>query len=260
VNQAGRLARARRLTGSVWAARASDGDREAGHARLRRLAAARSTGILPFIAPATGAIHFLDGDVVHAESARTPGTAVSPAPAPSSISALLADTEPTVDAALDLLAAGWRGGRFRPSRSPAAGWPARIPVETLLAEVTRRQRLLEQMSPVLSADTSVIRHPRLNHPGVRVTAAQWALLIRVPGRATPRQLAWELGRSVFGTTTEVYRLLVLGLLAPASRPPGPRTSSGPPSGPGADGTGLARLSFLRAVLAGAPAAGTARTP
>jgi hypothetical protein len=45
-----------------------------------------------------------------------------------------------------------------------------------------------------------------------VSASQWALLVRTGGGSTPRALALGLGRSVFGTTIEVYRLLALGML------------------------------------------------
>ena len=45
-----------------------------------------------------------------------------------------------------------------------------------------------------------------------MSAPQWALLVRTGDGSTPRTLAMALGRSVFGTTIEVYRLLALGLL------------------------------------------------
>jgi hypothetical protein len=108
-----------------------------------------------------------------------------------------------------------RYAEFRAAATPAPAPAGSIPLDTLLAEVTRRQRLLHQMSAVLSADTAVIRNPWLRPPGVRVTATEWALLIRVRDRVTPRQLAWQLRRSVLGTTADIYRLMVLGLLAPA---------------------------------------------
>jgi hypothetical protein len=57
------------------------------------------------------------------------------------------------------------------------------------------------------------------------------LLIRVTHGSTPRNLAWDLGRSVFCTVTDVYRLLVLRLLL--------ATGQVPEHGP-------AVMSFLRA--------------
>jgi hypothetical protein len=61
------------------------------------------------------------------------------------------------------------------------------------------------------------------------------LLIRVRHGSTPRDLAWDLSRSVFGTTIEAYRLLARQLLSVT----GPR-----PDGPE---PGLAAMSFVRAV-------------
>jgi hypothetical protein len=65
---------------------------------------------------------------------------------------------------------------------------------------------------VLKADTAVARNPQLRSDSIRVSALQWALLIRVRDGSTPRDLARDLNRSVFGTTAEVYRLLALRLL------------------------------------------------
>ena len=70
---------------------------------------------------------------------------------------------------------------------------------------------------------------------------QWALLIRVRDGSTPRSLAWELGRSVFGTTLEIYRLLALRLLSSAG-PRAHRNGREPEYGP-------ATMSFVRAVSA-----------
>ncbi|HUJ06775.1 MAG TPA: hypothetical protein VLX31_11765, partial [Streptosporangiaceae bacterium] len=57
-----------------------------------------------------------------------------------------------------------------------------------------------------------------NSERIQVSASQWALLSRVNRGTTPRDLAWELGRSVFGTTTDAHRLILLGLLSADSRP------------------------------------------
>jgi len=216
-------------------------------ARLRKLAVARSTGMLPFSGDNDGAIYFKDGKIVFAESKRTPGLAIpeglNPVPPglPSAASADMAEaaeaaspppfsklstlmmvTEPTVDAALELLSSESRYTKFRAgtvlSFSPAFS----MPLEWLLTEVARRQQLLGQLSAVLTPDTTVVRNPQLSVPGVLVSAGQWALLIRVRDGATPRGLAWELGRSVFSTTAEVYRLLVLRLLSATAYTAAPR--------------------------------------
>jgi len=221
VSQAPRLARARKLTTSVWSARA-DGYANPGLARLGKLAAARSSGMLPFSGQSDGAIFLRDGKVVRAESSRTPSLArpaeLDPARPLSGLSAGLAAAEPIIDAALDLLSGGCRPARFR---SAAAAGPGtlQIPVDELLAEVGRRQRLLGQLAAVITADTSVVRSPQLAAPQVRVSSWQWALLIRVRDGSTPRALAWELGRGVFATTTEAYRLLSLRLLSAAGHAP-----------------------------------------
>ena len=225
-------------------------------ARLRKLAVARSTGTLPFSGDNDGAIYFKDGKVVFAASKRTPGPAAPQglAGAPGSgsaadpgkggraqpfgpLSALLTVTEPTVDAALELLSSESRYAKFRSAAVLGFSPAFSIPLEWLLAEVARRQQLLKQLSAVLTPDTTVVRNPQMSSPGVQVSAQQWALLIRVKDGTTPRDLAWELSRSVFGTTAEVSRLLALRLLSVAGHPaPGGETGRGP-----------ALLSFIRAV-------------
>lgn len=234
-----------------------DGYRNLIAGRLRRLAATGSTGTLPFSGHCDGAIHFRDGQVVYAESTHTPGARLDPAggapplarpalaglPPLRGLAAILAVTEPTVDAALELISAESRCARFRPARVPAAEPSCGIPVDALLAEVTRRQRLLAQLSAVVTADTAVARNPELSSPGVQVSARQWAVLIRVRPGTTPRALAWELRRSVFSTTAEVYRLLVLRLLSAAGHPARAAAAEPGPAG----GHAPALISFIRAV-------------
>jgi hypothetical protein len=184
-------------------------------ARVRRLAAAHATGTLPFTG--AGALHFAHGDITGADSERTPPAApISPPltegrPA-AQLTALLASTEPVVDAALDLLSGEARYGRFRPADGPPASGPHAIAADALLAEVLRRQRLLKRMSAVLTPDTAIARNPALDAEGIRLSARQWALLIRISDGMTPRGLALELNRSVFGTVIEIYRLLAVGLV------------------------------------------------
>ena len=156
------------------------------------------------------------------------------------LGAALAVAESALDAALEILSGESRCSRLRPSPPPAAEIPAGIAVEALLAEVARRQRLLHQLSPVITADTPVGRCARIEAPAIRVSAWQWALIIRARDGATPRDLAWALNRSVFGTLTEVYRLMTLRLL---TAEPDDLTRAGRTAGPGHQ----AELSFLRAV-------------
>jgi hypothetical protein len=111
-------------------------------------------------------------------------------------------------------------------------------VETLLAEVQRRHEVLGQLAAVVTPDTAIACEPSLDPPCAQVSATQWALLARAADGTTPRGLAMQLGRSVFGTTIEVFRLFELGLLVVPGRPPTP-----------ADGQAAA-MSFVRAVSGG----------
>jgi len=107
----------------------------------------------------------------------------------------------------------------RPITFMDIGLASGIGVETLLAEIGRRQRLMKPISAVLTPDTVISRNPHLRSDSVRISAGQWALLIRVTHGSTPRNLARGLGRSVFCTVTDVYRLLVLRLLLAAGQVP-----------------------------------------
>jgi len=64
MSQLPRFSRARQLTASVWSGKAADDFGSLVAARLRKLAAAGSTGTLPFSGAGDGAIHFRDGAVV----------------------------------------------------------------------------------------------------------------------------------------------------------------------------------------------------
>jgi Domain of unknown function (DUF4388) len=238
----------------VLPGRRADGYPSAVSARLQKIAAARSTGMLPFSGRCDGAIYFRDGRIVYAESGRTPGPPALTEAAPAGLSPLgaglsplgqltarLAVAEPSVDAALELLSSESRCAKFRADRLPLSTLAPSIAVADLLAEVARRQRFLKQLSAVLTSDTAVARNPHIRSEAVRVTALQWALLIRVRHGSTPRDLAWELTRSVFGTTAEVYRLLALRLLYVAGNP-----ARGPLPGHAPD-QDLPVMSFVRAV-------------
>lgn len=226
MSQIPRFTRARQLTSTVLPGRRQDDYPNQVTGRLRKLAAARSTGTLPFSGRSDGVLYFRDGKVAYAESNRTPGPHAYPEsaedlPPLSRITAILAITEPTVDAALELLSAQSRYARFRPSKVPDTGLASDISLEALLAEVARRQRILKQLSTVLTADTALARNPHIHPESIRVSALQWSLLIRVRHGTTSRDLAWDLSRSVFGTTAEAYRLLVRRLLSVAGDPASP---------------------------------------
>ena len=119
-------------------------------------------------------------------------------------------------------------------------------MEVLLAEVARRQRVLAQLSAVLTADTALARNPQIHPESIRVSALQWSLLIRVRHGTTPRDLAWDLSHGVFGTTVEVHRLLVRRLQSVAGDPLGSvgRAGASPVVRAGASPV---VMSFVRAV-------------
>jgi hypothetical protein len=223
---------------------AGDCDRRAT-ALLSKLAAAGSTGVLPVTAPAAGAIYLKDGAVVCAESVRTPGPATPPRN-PSGLSAMLATTESSLDAAFEILASDSNYAKFRPLRVPPSGALFTMPVDDLLCEVARRRRLLRQMTG-FTADTPLARNPNLGRARIQLSAHEWALLVRVRGGSTPRDLAWALDRSVFGTTTDTYRLIGLGLLAAQKGSIAARERPAPPTPRPGAAAGLAGLSFIIAL-------------
>jgi hypothetical protein len=236
-------------------------------ARLRKLADEGSTGMLPVSGHGDGAIFFRGGQVVYAESSRTSlsaprakdlaALALVPKEAPDSagagsageagivatrtvsrLSGLLELTELVIDALTELLSSESRYAKFRPAEPFPVGQGRPLAVETLLAEVQRRHEILRQLVPVVTPDTTVTCELSLGLPSAQVSPAQWALLVRADDGTTPRGLALQLGRSVFGTTIEVYRLVELGLLAVPGRPPAPA------------GGQAAAMSFIRAVSGG----------
>ncbi len=267
MSQAPRRTRVRQLAESVWPGRTVNGYANLIAARLRKLAEEKSTGILPVSGHGDGAVYFRLGEIVHAESSRTPlpvyratGLAalglvdnvefpagdssgsgeLAVARSLGRLTAALAVTEAVVDAVTDLLSNESRYAKFRPTDELFAGQVRPIGVETLLAEVHRRHAVLSQLAPVIAPDTLVARQPSLDAPSAQVSPLQWALLVRAGEPTTARGLAMQLGRSVFGTTIEVYRLVQLGLLTV----PGP--VAWPGGGDPAAGRPAQVISFIRA--------------
>jgi hypothetical protein len=184
-------------------------------ARLRKLAATEGTGMLPV--SGAGAFFLHGGLVVHAESSRTSPPPMSPPPT-GGLAALGLATELTVDAATELLSSESRYAKFRQSDVPFPGRARPIPVVALLAEVERRHHVFRQLAGVVTPDTPVVRNASPDWPRLAVSAPQWALVVGVGGGGTPRELALGLGRSVFATTIEIYRLITLGLLTVPANP------------------------------------------
>ena len=175
--------------------------------RLVKLAAAGSTGTLPVTGPSDGAIHFRDGNITGAQSSRTPGAPAAPTPLaavpwhglvsdgkvrarekpapprpglPDDLTAL----EPTIDAVLDLVISQSACERFRSVRRSGTGPAEGLAVDVLLTELARRRHLLQQMSAAVTADTVVIRNPRLHAPRVQVSAQKAG----IEGVWAPREL------------------------------------------------------------------------
>ncbi len=177
------------------------------------------------LAAATPRAHYLPSAVVpqaggpspadpslNGQSATGPGSAPNRGKPESDLLASLLRVEPAFDAVLDLVLSQSAIGRFRADKGPSGPELMSVPADSLIAEITRRLHLVRQMAALVTADTTVSRSPRLHAARVQVSALQWALLIRARTATTPRTLSWALGRSVFGTTTEVYRLAALHLL------------------------------------------------
>jgi len=270
MNQVPRRTRVRQLAESVWLGRTVNGYANLIAARLRKLADEKSTGVLPVSGHGDGAIFFHGGQVIYAESSRTPlaahrtiglaalgladtaddpgpgdtgETGVVPARSVGRVTSALALTEAVVDAVTELLSNESRYAKFRHSDEAPASQVHAIGVEELLGEVQRRHEVLRQLAAVLTPDTEVARQPSLHSPSAQVNPAQWALLVRAGDGTTPRGLALHQGRSVFGTTIEVHRLVELGLLTVPGRQ---LVTVGGSGGPPAIRTGPA-ISFIRAV-------------
>jgi hypothetical protein len=213
--------------------------------RLGTLAEAGRTGALDLSGESGGVIYVSAGDIVAADSHRTPSLAARTRKEEAgSLEWTWLATETTIDAAMDLMSVRPHHVQFtEPGEDAGPGIPAipGLPLAALLAEVTRRHRLLEQIAGLLTPDMAVARNPRLRSRAVRVGDSQWAILLQLGQPVTPRELALELGQSVFGTTIEVYRMVVMDLVSVTSAPAGPAEPDGDVS------RIWPALSFVRAV-------------
>ena len=213
MSQVTKRSRVQRLADSVLPGRTVGGYANLIEARLRKLAATDSTGMLPLSGHGDGAIFFRGGQVVYAESTRTPtpvrrsvglaalglvATDASPAshgaelvamPSLDRLFGMLALTEPTIDAITELLSNESRYAKFRPSDYPAAGQASPLSIEAVLTEVERRRHVLRQLAPVVTADSPVVRFAPRDPPRFQVSSSQWALLVRTGAGSTPRTLA-----------------------------------------------------------------------
>ena len=214
--------------------------------RLGKLAEAGRTGSLYLSGDSGGVIYLSKGEIVAADSRRTPSLAarIGTEEAGSFERTWMA-TETTIDAAAELMSTRPRHVRFRDPEEDAdgpgsTGIPG-MPLTTLMAEVNRRHNLLGQIAGVLTADAAVARNLRLRSHAVHVSDGQWTILMRLDQPATPRGLALALGRSVFGMTIEVYRMVIMDLVSPIDVPARPADPAGEA------GRGRSALSFIRAL-------------
>jgi hypothetical protein len=118
-----------------------------------------------------------------------------------------------------MLAQPPRSTRFTADEPARPGSAAAMTVAELLTEVNRRHEVIRQLPAGLTADTVVARSPGLAADRVHVSASQWALLVRMNARASPRELAIDSGTSVFITTLLVFRLINMGLVVIVGGPP-----------------------------------------
>jgi hypothetical protein len=188
--------------------------------QLNRLALATRTGMLRIPGDNEGTIYLYRGEVTSAECPGTPDVASRLAnwPAgpgssgPTELERAWVGREAIADAALAMLGPSPRSARFiaggvrRPEDAGTMG------VAEMLAEVDRRRETIRQLPASFTADTTVARNPHSSARRLHVSASQWALLVRMNDPATPRALAMARGMSVFTTTLEVFRLIVIDLV------------------------------------------------
>ncbi|MFD2691302.1 hypothetical protein ACFS5L_41670 [Streptomyces phyllanthi] len=212
---------------------------------LHRLVAERATGVL---LREHGTLYLCDGEVVHAESPRTPGLdvllttggaldteawreAVTLAGARRRVGRYLVDSGRVAEGALELCHTGalFDAAYFvlGPSGAPArfrygaAHWlgPVRsVPVAALERETVRRRALLHRIWSDPATDSApLIRTDR--HAEPTVSARQGAVLDRVDGVRTASDIARALGRPAFHTLVDLRRLAAAGLVTTAPHPP-----------------------------------------
>ncbi len=233
--------------------------RQAVSPMLSRLAAERATGVL---LRETGALYLSDGEVVHAESPRSPGLdvllttggvldtdgwreAVDTAGAGLRVGRFLVDSGRVARGALELCHAGalFDAAYFvlGPSSAPAsfrygaAHWlgPIRpVPLAAVEREARRRRDLLHRIWPDPATDDApLIRAARLE--AQPVPARQGAVLGQVDGFRTAAEISLTLGRPAFHTLVDIRRLAAAGLISTA-RPGPPKAPRTPPAPAGPD--------------------------
>lgn len=226
--------------------------RQAVSPLLNRLAAERATGVL---LSESGSLYLSEGEIVHAESPRSPGLdvllaaggvldadgwreAVDTAGAGLRVGRFLVDSGRVTRGALELCHAGALfdaayfvlGSSDAPAgfRHGAAHWlgPIRpVPVATVEREALRRRDLLHRIWPDPATDDA----PLIRAAGLTATpvpARQEAVLDQIDGFRTAADISLVLGRPAFHTLVAVRRLAAAGLIFPARpRPDGTPSAS-----------------------------------
>jgi hypothetical protein len=170
-------------------------------------------------------IHFRAGRITHvrAEGTRTrTGAHAAPGEHPGDVAAdvMLAARESFLDAVREFLGAESGPARWRSSRGrrPLDVSGVRLSVPAVLSEVDRRHTILRRLDGLINPETPLTRRSELPGAAMRITPEQWAVLVLVGDATTPRELAVELGDSVFRTLCRAYELVRLGLLRTPSIP------------------------------------------
>ncbi|GGO65477.1 transcriptional regulator [Nonomuraea cavernae] len=174
-----------------------------------------------------------------------------------------------LDAAFFLLPVGGTRPKFRPGERHWLGGRWYFEVSGLLRECARRRAQLARIWPSAEVDTAPVRPaPWLTGQGVTLGRVEWEVVARADHKATPLDLARQLGRSGYSILLAVRRLAAAGLLVPREEPapaedprlpkrsrqavkaPSTGGSTGPPLGPAvtADPTDLALLLRLKKAL------------
>ncbi|MGW0201018.1 hypothetical protein [Nonomuraea sp. NPDC003201] len=207
-------------------------------ALLAGLAHERSTGALRL--GRNGTIFLHDGRVTYMECAQTPGVerlltargrmteaALRGLQADGGCARLLEEGPLTpgelqfavlgavLDAAFFLLPISGTRPKFRPGERHWLGGQWFFEVAGLVRECARRRAHLADVWPSAEVDTLPVRPvPWLPGHGVTLTRVQWEVIVGADHKATPLELAKQLGRSGYAVLLAVRRLAAAGLLTP----------------------------------------------
>ncbi|MEU5863101.1 hypothetical protein ABZ815_18150 [Nonomuraea sp. NPDC047529] len=215
---------------------------------LSGLARERATGALRL--GRNGTIYLSGGRVTYMECAQAPGVerlfAARGRMSESALRALQADGGRTrllqegpvtlaelqyavlgvvQDAAFFLLPVTGVRPKFRPGEEHWLGGQWFFDVPELVRESARRREQLAGIWPSADVDTQPVRPiPRLPGHGVTLSQVQWEVVVRADQKATPLELARQLGRSGYSVLLAVRKLAAAGLLVPPDpvRPAQPR--------------------------------------